>query len=40
MCNSQKGHKPWSALGEWAIVQWITSHSEHRQPNGGEQHAA
>ncbi len=50
MCNSQKGHKPWvdwyraqpfwSALGEWAIVQWITSHSEHRQPDGGEQHAA
>jgi hypothetical protein len=50
MCNSQKGHKPWvdwyraqpfwSALGEWAIVQWITSHSEHRQPDSGEQHAA
>jgi hypothetical protein len=33
MCNSQKGHKEWiswyreqpfwSALGEWAIAQWL-----------------
>jgi 5-methylcytosine-specific restriction endonuclease McrA len=50
MCNSQKGHKPWvdwfraqpfwSPLREWAIAEWITSHSEHREPDGGHQHAA
>lgn len=49
-CNCSKSHKPWvdwyraqpfwSALGEWAIAQWITDTSEHRHPDGGEQHAA